>query len=107
MREKFDPTDYSVPAYGMEMGIYRAGRGGKLDLLAALAKRPHIQSHVHEGNKMKIVSINNAPTVCEADGCIRHDVTDLGRSSIISTKPGEERRAARLYLCPAGPSARS
>jgi len=28
---------------------------------------------------MKVVSINSTPTVCDADGGIRHDVTDLGK----------------------------
>ena len=48
--------------------------------------------------KLKIVSINNAPTVCDDDGSIRGDVTDIGQI-LNNIDPAEGRNdALRAYI---------
>jgi hypothetical protein len=47
---------------------------------------------------MKVVNINTAPTICNDDGCIRHDVTSLDAIINHIDEAGGRNDALRAYI---------
>jgi hypothetical protein len=70
----------------------------KKDCQRSAPDNPSRQEVLGDGMTMKIVSINNNPSACDGDSCIRPDVTDL--NAIVANIDEAEGRndALRAYI---------